>query len=568
MAAKSNCTIVDEYIAGVLSGRIVAGQLVRAACQRHVDDLKHGKKRGLRFDEEKANRAIDLARLFTHSSGEWDGRPFELEPFQKFIVWNLFGWLRKDGLRRFRIAFLSFASGNGKTPFAAYLILLGMLFDDPPEPRAECYAVSTKESQARRVFDEVAAFRRKDSQLTEYIEQYKRSMYVPNTGATLSLIGAEGTVDDGLIPHIVVVDELHRFREHHRPTLGILKSKMGKRRQPLLVYITTAGDETSTVWIGEYNFARMVVERDNRVECDEEFVFIAEIDNADDPLDETVWAKGNPMLSAGVVKLADLHNKAARAKVDPTERNDFIRLRMNRRVTSRHKVITSEMWASGNAAVPDLAGLTAHGGLDMGQKDDLAALAYAFALDPIEVDGTKKRRMALVCRAWLPADGKRDLTSEPWSSWIDAGVLQITPGRVTDPEAIYAQIEQDRQSFGIATIAMDPNNCQAPGMHIQNTIGITSFWFGQVPGRYNEPVTELLSMLHEGRLIHGGNPLLAWCAMNLVLRQDHRGYRMPDKERSDEKIDAIVAGLMAISEVMFGEKKPTYFYEHNDVEAG
>ena len=569
MATKTNRKNVEAYIDDVLSGRLVAGELVRAACQRHLDDLKHAKKKGLRFDEEKASRAIDLARLLTHSQGEWDGRPFELEPFQKFITWCLFGWVRaSDGMRRFRVAFISVASGNGKTPFAAFLLIVGLLFDSPAEPRAECFAISTKESQARRVFDDVAAFRSKDARLQSYIEVYKRSMFVPSTGATLSIVGAEGTVDDGMRPHIVVVDEVHWFRDHHRPTLDIIKSKMGKRRQPLIVYITTAGDETSHVWISEYNFARMVVDRNNQIEADDEFVFIAQIDDEDDPFDEANWPKANPLLATGAVNLDELRSTAARAKVDPSEKNRLVRLRMNRRVTSKHKVITSEMWASGNADLPELAGMTAHAGLDMGQKDDLAALAYAFPLEPLEVEGTKKRRIAVKVRVWVPIDGKRDLTAEPWASWIAGGYLEITHGKVTDPQSIYVALEQDRERFGIQTIAMDPNNCQAPGVHIQTTLGIPAFWFGQAPGKFNEPVNEVLSMLHEGRLIHGGNPLLAWAAMNLVLKQDSRGYRMPDKERSDEKIDPIVAVLMAVSECMFAEQAPQYFYENNDVEAG
>jgi phage terminase large subunit-like protein len=553
MAKKTNRAIVQEYIDGVLRGRIVAGKLERAACQRHVDDLKRAKKKGWIFDEAKANRAIELARLLKLSSGEYNDMPFELEPFQMFIVWCLFGWCRvHDAMRRFRTAFISMASGNGKTPFAAFLVILGMAFDVPNEARAECYAVSTKDDQAKRVFDEVAAFRSKDPNLQQLIEQYKKSMYVPLTGAKLELIGAEGTVDDGMIPHIAVVDELHRFRKHHRPTLGTIKSKMAKRRQPLLVYITTAGDEQSEVWIAEYNFASMVVQRDNKVEADDLFVYI---DEKDDPLDEKNWPKANPMLAPGVVKIDGLRSMAARARVDPDAKNDFIRLNTNRRVTSLNKLITSELWASGNAPLPELSGLTCHGGLDWGWKDDIAALAYVFPLEPIEIQGTLKRRVAVKLRAWIPESGRRELTANPWADWIGGGWLAVTHGQVTDPQSIYAAIEEDRETFGISTIAMDPNNCRAPGVYIETELGIPSFWFGQTCGKYNEAVQEFLDMLIEGRLIHDGNPLLAWCAMNLVLRKDSKGYRMPDKERSEEKIDPICATIMGLSEVMFAEQE-------------
>jgi len=570
MATQTNREIVHEYIKGVLNGKITAGKLVKDACRRHVDDLKQAKKKGWYFDEDRANRAINIARMLTLSSGEYNDMPFELEAFQMFITWCLFGWLRiSDSMRRFRIAFISVASGNGKTPFAAFIVILCMAFDEPIEARAECYAVSTKDDQAKRVFDEVAAFRSKDPNLAELIEKYKNTMYVPLTGAKLELIGAEGTVDDGMIPHVAIVDELHRFRNHHRQTLDTIKAKMAKRRQPLLVYITTAGDETSEVWITEYNFARMVVERDNKIEADDLFVYIAQIDDKDDPLDEKNWEKANPMLPAGVVKIDGLRSMAARARVDPSQKNNFTRLNTNLRVTSKNKVITSELWASGNEALPDLTGLTSHGGLDWGWKEDIAALAYVFPLEPVEIEGTLKRRVAVKLRAWIPENGRRDLTMEPWHSWIHKDkCLEVTHGQVTDPQSIYGAIEEDGATFGIGTIAMDPNNCRAPGVHIETELGIPSFWFGQTCGKYNEPVQEFLDMLVEGRLVHGGNPLLAWSAMNLVLRKDGRGYRMPDKERSEEKIDPICAVIMALSEVMFAELGPQYgYYENNDVEA-
>lgn len=553
----------------MIRGRIPAGKRLKAACQRYLDDLRNAKKKKIYFDEEKANRAIDFAPLLTLSTGEWNDQPLKLVPFQMFIVWNLFGWCRvSDGLRRFRRAFITMASGNAKSPLAAFLLLYCFAFDWPHEARAECFVVSTKQKQCRPVFDEIRRFRAKDKHLRKLIRELKTNLSIPSTGSKIEMLGAEGTVDDGMIPHVAVIDEIHRFKDHHRETLDTIKSKMGKRRQPLMIIITTAGDESSEVWEQEYAMAAKVVERGNRIEADDLFVFIAEIDDKDDPFDERCWPKANPMLEHGVVKLDQLRAAMAGAKIDPRQKNTNIRLRLNQMATSAVKAITSEMWSTGDKPLPDLAGLQCHAGGDLGWKDDLSALAYAFPLDPIEIGETLKRRIAVKLDVWIPEAGVRNLADEPWSSWIRDGWLIPTPGKITDVDTMYATIARRQEEFGIATMAIDPNNAREFGLRIETDLGIDAFWFGQTCGKYNEPTRELLSMLHEGRLIHGGNPLLAWAALNLILKRDSRDYVMPDKKRAKDKIDPIVAVIMALSEVLFAEQQPVAdYYETHDVES-
>lgn len=567
--AKNNREIVHKYIDDVLRGRIPAGKRLKAACQRHLDDLRNAKKKQLYFDEEKANDAIDFAPLLTLSTGEWDGQPLELKPFQKFIVWCLFGWRRaSDGMRRFRRAFLTMASGNAKSPLAAYLLLYCFCADWPFEARAECYIVSTKQKQCRPVFDEICRFRAKDPHLRKLIRELKTNLSIPSTGSKIEMLGAEGTVDDGMIPHAVVVDEIHRFKEFHAATLQTIKSKFGKRRQPLLIIITTAGDETSEVWQQEYDLACKVVERGNRIDVDELFVGIWEIDPEDDPFDERCWPKANPMLDHGVVKRDQLRATMAEARLDPRQKNSVVRLRMNRMTTSTVRPITSEMWATGDQPLPDLEGRECFGGFDWGFRSDLSAMAYVFPLDDVDVGGTIKRRVAVVTDCWIPEGCDRNLAEEPWASWIRDGWLIPTPGKITDTATIYETVRRRQERFGIRTIAIDPNNAREFGSRIQTDHGIEAFWIGTGFQKLNEPTRELLAMLHEGRLVHGGNPLLAWAALNLVLETDARDYCRPAKKRAKEKIDPIVAVIYGISEYMFTTQQPVAnYYETHDVES-
>lgn len=563
MAAKKTKTTkrltnkeeVEQYIDGVLRGKITAGKLVRAACQRHRDDLRNARRKQIYFDEAAANRAIDFARLLKHSAGEYAGQPFELVDFQKFITWCLFGWRRaSDGMRRFRRAFVSLASGNGKSPFAAFVLTLCVFFDSPVEPRASGYVVSTKKSQARPVFEEIKAFCAQDPNLRKMLATLKDNINCPMTKSKIEILGSEGTVDDGLVPHCVVYDEIHRARDRHRGTLEMIQSKLGKRRQPLILTITTAGDDQSVLWSEQYELATKVVSRGNSIEADDLFVFIAELDDDAEIFDERAWTKANPMLAHGVVKLEQLRADVALAKIDPREKKRVMRLRMNRLVSSAVRPVTSEMWATGNLPLPELEGRTCHAGMDWGWKDDLTALVYCFPLDPVEIGGTSKRRVAVLADVWIPRDGARNLAEEPWASWIRDGHLRTTPGEITDTETVYQTISERQKQFSIATVAVDPNNAREFGERIQAEHGIDAFWFGQTCGKYNEPTRELLDMLHEGRLIHGGNPLLAWFALNLVLKSDYRDYMMPCKKHAKEKIDGAVALIMALSEVMFAEK--------------
>jgi len=233
------------------------------------------------------------------------------------------------------------------------------------------------------------------------------------------------------------------------------------------------------------------------------------------------------------------------------------------------KILPAELWANGSGELPDLVGRECHAGFDWGWRDDLAAMALVFPLDykTVEVQpeaGTtdaepfqeQRRTYAALVRAWCPAAAPRDLHAEPWASWINAGWLTITPGNTTDTSAIYSQLKADSETYGIKTIAMDSNNCREFGSRVNTLFGIEPFWFGQTTSKYNEPTHELVNALKEKRFFHGDNDLLSWSAGNLVVETDSREYIRPAKKQARDKIDPMVALIMALSECQFAEKAP------------
>lgn len=535
---------VMDYCEDVLSGVVVVGKLVRAAVERFLADLQDGPKRGLMFDYAAANRAIDFVQLLKHSTGEFRGKPFHLEPWQKFIFWNLFGWKwAATWHRRFRESFLSMGRGNGKSPLAA-AILNCLLFLDK-EARAELVIAAVERDQARIVFRETCGQVKSNKTLRERCEFFKNSLVYTSLGSTVVPLGKEAESKDGMNLHGFVADEVHAWKEEHKELWSKLETAMGKRRQPLSTVITTAGSDRSALWQRLYNLSSQVAL--GIFPDDAHFSLIYEVDPEDihdkkgnlrDSFDESCYIKANPNLDISV-KRDHLRRFNARGKVDPVVRSDFLRYHLNTRVRDAQKVILPAMWKKGSGELPELAGKACHAGLDLGWRDDLASFYLCFPLP--------ERRFALRGWSWLPRHGRRDVTEAPWGHWIASGRIYATDGTTTDVESIQEHIGKVKKRVSLQTVSGDPNNARASLQFLVNHLGIKTYEFDQTARNYNEPVREFLKALAEGRILHGDDPVLTWAADNLVLRTNSAGLVMPDKLRSDEKIDPIVSAIMAFA---------------------
>lgn len=551
---SSHERVVMGYCDDIVSGRVVAGKLVMAAVRRFLSDLKSGAERGLYFDHDDANRTIEFVELLRHTTGEFDGKPFLLEPWQKFIFWNLFGWKRKkDVTRRFRDAFITIGRGNGKSPMAAAILNRLMFLDK--EARAELTIAAVERDQARIVFREAANQVRSHPILKKRCDFFKNSLIYRNLGSTIVPLGGEGASKDGMNLHSYVADEVHAWTDEHRELWSKLETAMGKRKQPLAVVITTAGSDRSKLWLRLYKASRQVVE--GVYPDDAHFSMIYEVDDEDvrdskgnilDNFDPACFIKANPNLGISV-KLDHLLRMMEKGKHDHETRDDLLRYHLNTRVRDGQKVITPEIWAKGDRALPPLHGRKCHAALDLGWKDDLASLYECFPLE--------NQCFAFRGWSWMPESGGRDLTKAPWVDWIARGTIKATPGTATDVEFIHAHVMDERRRVQIQTIAADPNNARTSLLYFANHGGLETYEFDQTARNYNEAVREFLKALGEGRILHGNDPVLSWAADNFVLRRNSAGLVMPDKQKSDEKIDPIVAAIMAFAGCLYLDGKPT-----------
>lgn len=534
------------YARAVASGAVAAGELVRLACERHLRDLAGGAARGLWYDAAAAQTALDFFALLRHSKGKWAGRPFALQPWQQFAVGSLFGWRRADGTRRFRVGHVEVARKNGKTTLAAGLGLLLLVLDG--EPGAEVYAVATKRDQARITHEESVRMVRASRALSKRVAVSRVNLSVAATQSKYEPLTSEGDSLDGLNVHGAVCDELHAWKD--RLLWDVLETATGARNQPLFLVTTTAGTSRTGIWWERREIALRAVRARGPEDAgwdDSVFGLIYTLDEGDDWTDEAVWAKGNPSLGV-TVRLEELREKCRQAQESPGKQNPFKRLRLNVPTEQADRWIDLAVWDEGAepVAAEALRGRPCYGGLDLGRVRDLSALALLFP--PLE----EGERWQLLLWLWCPEEdialrSRRDRV--PYDVWVREGLIEATPGNFTDFAAIARRVLELAGEYDVREIAYDRTFA---GELVQTLTdeGIAMVEFGQGFLSMAGPTGELDRLLTGRQLRHGGHPVLRWMAGNVAVRQDPAGNLKPDRQRSGEKIDGVVALVMALGRAM------------------
>jgi len=547
-SVQNSARVAKKYIADVLAGKATACKWVRLFCERHEKDLKKGTKRGLYFDEEEAERVLRFFDFLRHSKGEWGGQPFILSPWQQAYLWVLFGWRKKaTGTRRFRISYLEVARKAGKSSLAAGVALY--LLDADKEPGAEVYSAATKRDQAKIVHGEACRMVRASAMLKQFITVRTDNMFVLDTNSKFEPLSSDYNSLDGLNIHGAIVDEVHAHKT--RDLWDILETATGARRQPLMFAITTAGVSRQGICRELHDYLEKVL--DGSLEDDSFCGIIFTLDEEDDYTDERVWVKANPNLGVSV-KLDDLRDKIRKAREAPAALNAFLRLHMNIWTQAETRWIDPDAWAACGEQTPleDLRKEPCYAGLDLSSTTDISAFVLKFP-----------RTGDALGWFWIPEDEmeKRERRDRvPFSAWVRHEYVEATPGNVIDYEYIRQRIKQVASEFrGLREIGYDPWNAT------QLAIQLEEDGFNVVPVRQgfqtlSPAAKELEREIMSGELKHGGNPVLRWMAANVVLAIDPAENIKPDKAKSAERIDGIVALCMAISRQIQGEDD-TSIYE-------
>lgn len=553
---------VTAYATAIVKRKIVAGRLVIQACQRHLEDLKKQKAKGLVWNPGDAQAVIDFfaevlvlpentdADEDTSTATSDEIQPFVLQPWQQFIAGSLFGWYTKKGYRRFKTAYIETAKGSGKTPFGAGLMLYMLVADG--ERSAQVYAAATSRDQAKLAFTDAERMVEASPSLAALIDASANNLAVLPTGSFFRPISSEKRGLDGKRVHGCLIDELH---EHPTP---IVVNKMRKgtkgRRNALVVEITNSGyDRTSVCW-NHHEYSRKVLE--GTLQADGWFAFVCGLDpcqkcvdggkwfpdeecqDCDDWKKEGKhWLKANPNLGVSL-PWQYVRDLVKQAKGMPSEVSDLLRFTFCVWTQGASRAIDMGRWAACEARPADdeLLGAPCYGGLDLGESDDLSAWARIWPLE----DG----RVAVKMRFWIPSKSLERYPNRPYPEWRRAGLLTVTEGEVTDYTIVRETILADCKADGIKAISYDPRSATETSQ-ILTADGITMISTTQ-GFALHEAIKRTLELVVAGKLCHGKNPLLTWMASNVVLRHGTKGEKRLDKERSPEKIDGVAAIVDAV----------------------
>lgn len=553
---------VEQYVADVLSGSVVACKSVIAAAKRYQVDLKRQRTPEFPYylSENAASAYCDFfPAILRHSIGKCAGQPFVLEPWQIFGIWNIFGWKRcSDDSRRFRRFFWTMARKNGKSCLGSGVaIICGMADRNPvtnrPEDVAEVLLCATKIEQVRKVmYAEIERMRLQSDHVKSLSTAINKQITFGHNQGTIRCIGSDKPFS-GLNPHAVLMDEKHEWREHHRKFYDTMVTGSGNRVQPLIGDFTTAGDDTSHLWQEDYDYATGVVRGDFVDET--YFSYIFELDEDDDPLDESVWPKANPNLGVSI-SLESLREEAAVAKTSPVALNRFTRFHGNRKVSSFDRFILPEDWDRCSDELSNWAHADAvTAGIDLGGRDDLASIGIV-ARFPVDEDDNGKTiwRYEGFTKSFIVDETHRDLTKQPWAGWVASGQLKVTRYVVSSLRDEFLILAD---KLGIRAVSYDPYNAAQLGDELQQA-GIETLKMPQNQFHFNEPMEELTAAIREQRFRpDSSDALLRWCALNMMVSRNTQDKMMPDKKNSSEKIDAVVALLMGLRLSMLAPSRPT-----------
>lgn len=552
----------DEYCDAVLAGVRPAGKLQRLAVERHRRDLEHGHARGLWFDVEAAQHAVDFFPAFlVHSKGEWSGQPFEPSDWQQFIVASLFGWKRADGTRRFREGYIEVPRKNGKSTLIAGIGLY--LFIADGEAGADIYSAATTLPQARIIHEEATNMVKKSPLLRGHVGIAVDNLHVLTTNSKFEPLSADAETKDGLNIHGALIDEYHAH-----PTSAmyeVLNTATGARRQPLILAITTAGTNKVKSPCGQQNeYGQRILL--GTVEDDETFVFIATIDEGDDWRDEAVWAKANPNLGISC-KLDDLRRKARSAAHIPAKQNSFRRLHLDEWTEQVTRWLDLAVWdkCAGPISARDfpehLIGRRCFGALDLASTRDTTAFVLFFP--PTEDDEFGY----VIPRFFMPGNNiterdKKDRTT--YSAWAENEWIDTTEGDTTDYAFVRQAVQEAAENFELVQVAYDRWNASQLVSELVAD-GFDMVPFGQGFASMASPTKSLEEKIISQKIRHGAHPVLRWQAQNVSIKEDPAGNMKPDKARSPEKIDGMVATIMAIGVAELSPANASSHYERNEL---
>jgi phage terminase large subunit-like protein len=580
---------VTAYARAVVSKEIVAGPYIRAACERHLNDLATGGERGLRFDTEAVERVIHffLALTIEVEEGEEDGEvksrvvPFVLQPWQVFIVGSLIGWKNSLGLRRFRRAYIEAAKGCGKSPLAAGIGLYFLCGKGINKERGQIFSAATSREQATILFrDAIAMWKRSRVLRKRLATKGKQTQTISQlthiaSDAFFRPVSAENKGQSGLRPYCALIDEVHEHADN--TVIEMMRAGTKGNQEALIFEITNSGFDKRTVCGQEHDYSVQVVT--GEVQNDSWFAYICGLDEGDEPFeDEACWIKANPNLGISIHP-EYIREQVQEAKGMPSKEGTVRRLNFCQWTDSENSAIPRELWEACEGVVdPDAlheAGYRCFGGLDLSRVNDLTAFTLTWVIDETK----DKWKFASKTWFWTPKDTLLDRARKdraPYDVWAREGHLQAVPGKMIKFPWVADALMDLCTRYNPENIGCDQygltqllDQLAETGQSLPCVVhpqGFNKRVVGERDGVKDtgaediilwmpDSINKLEAALLEGRITIDINPVMRMCSQAVIYTMNRTGHRMFDKEKATRRIDGMVSLAMSLG---VATSRPTF----------
>jgi len=524
------------YYDAIKKGEILVSNRIKRVYSRLADEIKKPKG-DYHFDEKAANKPIDFIEKFCkQSKGEWIGKPIKLELFQKAFISALFGFIDKNGIRKYKESLFYVARKNGKSVMLAGIAIFCLIADG--EGGAEIYSIATKKDQARLIFEECCNMVQQSKELSECVKKRKTDLYFSANFSKMQPLGKNADTLDGLNCHLCVIDELHGIKD--RNIYEVMKQSQSARKNPLLVMITTAGTLRESIFDDIYNYACGVA--DGTIDDEKFLPILYEMDNREEWQNPEMWQKANPALGT-IKKIEDLQAKVKRAAQSPKDLTGLLTKDFN--IICNNNATWLLFEEIENKATFDLTqfkGKYAIGGVDLSMAVDLTCASL------LMIDSDENKFVTQMY--WLPEDGFNKKVAEekiPYDKWHEQGLLRLCKGNVIDYSDVTAWYEEILNIHEITPlwIYYDPFSARYWTKEMESQ-GFKMVKVYQQHKYLSLPMQMLGADLQAKKINYNNNPILKWCLGNTGIETDKEGNIKPCKaNRQKDRIDGTASLINA-----------------------
>lgn len=560
--------IALQYARDVVNGVIAACKWTIAACRRQLEDLERQETPDFpfRYEPHRGARVCRFIELMPHIKGKWAGKPIRLEAWQIFIVMVVFSWVwatkahadealrEKDGLRRFRSAYIEVPRKNAKSTLSSGVGNYMLALDG--EGGAECYSAATTKDQAKIVWSDARQMALKSKEFCRRtgVEVGAHALTISESASKFVPLAAEDNSLDGLNIHFVAVDEFHAHKT--RGLYDVLETATGARTQSLMWLITTAGTNRAGIC---YEIRTYITKLLDRVEHEETtFGIIWSIDDGDDWTDPKSWAKANPNYGVSVFP-DDIARLCSKAQATPSAQPNFLTKRLNVWVNADSPWMDMRAWdrcADPKLSMDAFAGQECIDAFDLSSKLDLACRGRLFR----RPDDKGVLHYYAFVRSYLPEETVEESDNSQYEGWVRMDRIVTTPGNIIDYDTIQEDLRADRDRFRIREVAYDPFQATQFSTQLASE-GFPMVELGQTVKNFSDPMKELEALVLAKRFHHDGCPVLAWMISNVVCHVDAKENVFPRKQTAKNKIDGPVTLIMALARWMVSEEIKPSVYE-------